>query len=70
MDESYFNHKTKLITTELLEKTKMPREGYENSDGSPLIIDTDYFGNERATTNPSAGPFENPRKGLHMLKVW
>ncbi len=39
-------------------------------DGTPLKIDTDYFGKKRNETNPSAGPFENPGEGKLKLKVW
>lgn len=53
-----------------LGKAKMPNEAFENPDGTPLKIDTDYFGNNRSESNPSAGPFENPGKGSLKLKVW
>jgi hypothetical protein len=69
-DESFLNFKTQTITTDFLGKTKMPKEGYENPDGSALKIDTDYVGNKRATINPFSGPFENPKKGSAKLKVW
>ena len=59
VNDSLFNYKTRLVTSELLGKTKMSKEGYENPDGSPLQIDTDFFDNKRATAKPSAGPFEN-----------
>jgi hypothetical protein len=62
--------KTLLVTTEMLGKAKMPKEGYENPDGSSLRIDIDYNGNKRSETNPSAGPFENPGVGTIRLKVW
>jgi hypothetical protein len=32
-------------------------------------IDTDYFGKKRSTTNPTAGPFENPDTGALRLRV-
>jgi hypothetical protein len=70
LDSSYFNHKSQLVTTALLGKAKMSNEAYENPDGSPLKIDTDYLGNKRSALNPSAGPFENPGKGLLKLKIW
>lgn len=69
-DENGADPKTRLITTELLGKAKIPKEAFENQDGTPLRIDTDYFGNKRSETNPSAGPFEKPAKGLVKLKVW
>ena len=61
---------TALVTTELLGKTKVSQLGFENPDGSPLKIDTDYFGKPRDPKHPSAGPFENPGEGLLKLKVW
>jgi hypothetical protein len=69
-EENSTDPKTRLITTELLGKAKIPKEAYENPDGSPLRIDTDYFGRKRSEINPSAGPFEKSDKGLIKLKVW
>jgi hypothetical protein len=61
---------TRVISTQLLGKAKIPGLPYENADGSPLVIDTDYFGKKRSATNPSAGPFENPGQGELKIKVW
>jgi hypothetical protein len=62
--------KTKLVTTAMLGKAKMPNESFENPDGTPLKIDTDYFGKIRSDANPSPGPFENPGNGKIRLQVW
>ncbi|MEI8113961.1 MAG: right-handed parallel beta-helix repeat-containing protein [Bacteroidia bacterium] len=62
--------KTSFITTAFLGKAKIPKEAFENPDGTPLKIDTDYFDKKRSETNPSAGPFEKPGKGETKLKVW
>ncbi len=70
LDDSYYNQKSQLITTELLGTSKITKQAFENSDGTPLKIDSDYLGNIRPETNPSAGPFENPGKGLLKIKVW
>jgi len=70
LDEKGPGVKTQFITTTLLGKAKMPKEAFENPDGTPLKIDTDYLGNKRSESNPSAGPFENPGKGTIKLKVW
>ena len=70
LDDSYFSQKSQLITTELLGTAKMTKQAFENSDGTPLKIDTDYLGNKRLALNPSAGPFENPGKGALKIKVW
>lgn len=69
-DEKGVDPNTRFVTTELLGKAKIPKEAFENPDGTPLKIDADYLGKKRSETNPSAGPFENPGKGEIKLKVW
>jgi hypothetical protein len=59
-----------LVTTELLGIAKVPGLAYENPDGSPLKVDTDYFGKRRNKVNPTPGPFEKPDQGDLKLKVW
>ena len=59
----------KLVTTELLGKATIPNLPYEQPDGTPIRIDTDYFGKQRNEANPSPGPFENPGRGDLKLKV-
>ena len=61
---------TKLVNTELLGKARVSGLPYENADGSPVVIDTDYFGKKRNLSAPSAGPFENPGSGDLKLEVW
>ncbi len=60
--------KRQLVTTERLGKAVIPDLPFENPDGSPLKIDTDYFNNTRDATNPFPGPFETPVNG--EIKVW
>lgn len=62
--------KTKIITSEILGKARIPKAGFENPDGTALKIDSDYSGKKREQNNPSAGPFEMPVQGLIKLKVW
>jgi hypothetical protein len=61
---------TKPVSTELLGKAKISGLGYENPDGSPLLIDTDYSGKKRNLAAPSPGPFETPGQGVLKLKLW
>ena len=61
---------TRLVSTERLGKARIPGLPYENADGSPLVIDSDYSGRKRSTTAPSAGPFEDAGQGDVKLKVW
>ncbi len=61
---------TRRVTTALLGKAKIPGLAYENADGSPVIIDYDYFGKPRAEASPSPGPFEKIGQGDLRIKVW
>jgi hypothetical protein len=70
LDKSFKSLNNKLVTTTLLGKAMIPGQAFENPDGSPLKIDTDYFGKKRNDKNPTAGPFENPGQGRLSLKVW
>jgi alpha-N-arabinofuranosidase len=70
-DKAWATERTrKLVTTELLGKAVIPDQTFENPDGTPLRIDTDYFGKKRNEMNPFPGPFENPAGGKLTLKVW
>jgi alpha-N-arabinofuranosidase len=69
-DKAWAQKQRQLVTTELLGKAKVPDLPYEQPDGSPLRIDTDYLGKKRPEQNPTAGPFENPGQGELVLKVW
>ncbi len=59
----------KPVTTALLGEAAIPKLPYENSDGSPLQIDTDFFGNPRSKTNPAPGPFASPGQGTLQFKL-
>lgn len=70
LDNGVSGIKTEMVTTEMLGKAKMAKERFENPDGTPLKIDSDYLGNKRSDTNPSPGPFEDPENGFVNLKIW
>jgi hypothetical protein len=70
LDDSFRALDNPLVTTSLLGRAEISNAAYENPDGTPLKIDTDYFGKKRDETNPSAGPFEKPGEGKLALKVW
>lgn len=61
---------TKLITSDVLGKAKVPDMKFENPDGSPFIIDTDLLGAERNKVNPLPGPLEIRRTKAKYLKLW
>ena len=62
--------KRSLVTTDLLGKAKIPDCAFENADGSPLRLDTDFLGTRRDDNNPSPGPFESPGNGRVDIEVW
>ena len=62
--------RNKLITTEMLGKANVPDMKYEQSDGSPIENDTDYFGNARNKENPTPGPFEGLGAEKQLIKIW
>ena len=63
-------HPRALVTSSILGKAVIPNCGFENADGSPLVIDTDYFGRARNAQNPFPGPFESFQNGTQTIKVW
>jgi alpha-N-arabinofuranosidase len=60
----------KTVTTELLGTAALSNCTFENPDGSPITIDTDYFGKPRDPANPGAGPFAGLKAGKNEIKVW
>ena len=62
--------RTALVTTTTLGRAKIPGLNYELADGSPLRIDTDFFGKRRSQAHPTPGPFENPGEGELRLRMW
>ena len=59
----------KLVTTDLLGKAAIPNAGYERPDGTPIRLNTDYFGKPRKESDPVPGPFENVSEGPLKIKV-
>jgi hypothetical protein len=58
------------VTAERLGKTLVSKAAFENPDGTPMTIATDYFGKPRDPANPGAGPFAGLKPGRHEIKVW
>lgn len=62
--------KTKIISTDDLGRALIPDLPFEDTDGSFLTINKDYFGNERNQNSPTPGPIEKLKKGEGRYKVW
>jgi alpha-N-arabinofuranosidase len=58
------------VTSARLGKARISGCAFENPDGSPITIGTDFFGKPRNTVNPTPGPFEAPGTGTLTMKVW
>ncbi len=69
-DKKWLAQKRKLVTTKTLTQAIVPDLLFENPDGSPLRIGTDYSGKKRNVVNPSPGPFEIRGSGKQIIKVW
>jgi len=69
-DPQYFDVKEVVITSEILGKTRVTKTIFDNPNGSPVIVDKDYFDHSRSSENAVAGPFVNPENGGQNLKVW
>lgn len=70
-DMDWKNHKSrKLVTTELLDQTRISKLPYEDTDGKQFKMDTDYLGDARDVSNPYPGPFEMTGEGRKVIKVW
>ena len=70
IDKSVTRMKNELVSTELLGAAIIPKQKFENPDGTEITIDTDYSGKKRNTGNPSPGPFRFESKKPILIKVW
>jgi alpha-N-arabinofuranosidase len=61
---------SRLVTSEGLGKASISGCAFENPDGSPIKIGTDYFGKPCNAANPTPEPFEAPGTGMLTIKVW
>ena len=69
-DKPFSDSATRSVTTETLGKTKVSGESFENPDGTPLRIETDYLGSSRDPAKPTPGCFESLKPGINEVQVW
>jgi hypothetical protein len=69
-DPAYAAHRANFINTEMLGKAKIPKAPFDNPDGTPLTINTDYFDRYRSGKTTLVGPFSEVKPGNVILKVW
>lgn len=69
-DEALSAVPTSLVTTARLGTTIVSEAVFEQSDGTPYVIDTDFTGNKRKQSQPRVGPFEDLEAGSRELVIW
>ncbi|MGC9353511.1 MAG: right-handed parallel beta-helix repeat-containing protein [Mariniphaga sp.] len=69
-DNKIEKFKTLTVTAEILGKAVVPDLPYENADGTPVKIESDYFGIKRKSRNPTPGPFEKLKRQENEIRVW
>jgi alpha-N-arabinofuranosidase len=60
----------RIVTTETLGKALVPDLPYLDFDGSPVELDTDYFGKPRDPENTTPGPFSRASLTNGRIRVW
>jgi hypothetical protein len=70
MDLSITETNTTLITTKTLGTTIVSETIFEQNDGTPYMLDTDFLGTKRDPENPKPGPFEKIKEGKGSYLVW
>jgi alpha-N-arabinofuranosidase len=71
LDNSWLTEqKRDLVTSTLLGRVIIPDLPFENPDGTPVRVETDYLGMPRNSSNPSPGPFEIGSGGRMKILVW
>ncbi len=70
LPEEILSFRVPMVTTELLGKTKTSNATFENTDGSPLTINSDYYGLKYSKGNVLAGPFSKMSAGSTRIKIW
>ncbi len=58
------------VTTDLLGIAFEPELPYENPDGTPFCVESDFYGTLRPQDKSMIGPFQNLASGPQTLKLW
>ena len=58
------------VATALLGKTMVSMQDFVKPDGSPLVLEQDFFGAAHRKGTPAPGPFSTASDGNAEIKVW
>jgi len=70
VNKTWADRKRPLVTTEMLGKAEIPNLPYEEPDGKPYRLDTDYFNKSREKNRNAIGPFATYVLGENTIKLW
>jgi alpha-L-arabinofuranosidase len=59
-----------LVTSDLLGLALIPQLPFQQRDGAPIRLNTDYSGQPRNPENPYPGPFENRERGRLSVRTF
>ncbi len=62
--------RTRFTSSTDLGEAMVPGAVFENTDGSPILFDTDYFKVIRNRNQFRVGPFNSLRMGANSIKIW
>lgn len=69
LPESYEHFIGKIHSTDTLERVRIVDAEFENSDGSKLILDTDFLDRKKEEMSP-IGPISLLKKGKNSIRIW
>ncbi len=70
LEEDLDKAHTSLVSSGRLGEVQIPKLGFENPDGTPIVIDTDFYESKRDESSPTPGPFKKLGKGKVNLRLW
>jgi hypothetical protein len=70
LDKAVNDVNTQLVTTQLLGSTLVSEAVFEDRDGKPYRIDTDFFMEKRNEDQAGPGPFKSLEEGLQEIRIW
>ena len=60
---------TEVIDTQKLGMVRLVEAPFDDPDGNPVVLDTDYLGHTREAGS-AAGAFADLKKGFNRFRVW
>ena len=60
---------TRILDARMLDMVRIVEAPYEDPDGNPIVLDSDYLGCKRDSA-PAAGPIQGLKEGYNKIKIW